>query len=97
MLMRRAPAARRSSYSGRGVQASGYLPIEATADSPVHPSSVAIMHSPRGNDGAFGHLGHLILSMKFFYLLRLKKTPISWYTSYAVGELAFPLKGEVIA
>lgn len=72
------------------MQTSHYLPIEATAYSLAHSSSVAILQSPRGDDGAFGHLRHLILSMKFFYLLRLKKTPISWYTSYAVGELAFP-------
>lgn len=48
--------------------------------------------SPRGN-GGLRPLWHLILSIQFFYLSRLKKTPISWYTSYAVGELAFPSRG----
>ena len=75
------------------MQTSHYLPIEATAYNRAYSSRGAILQSPRGNDGAYGHLGHLILSMKFFYLLRLKKTPISWYTSYAVGELAFPSRG----
>lgn len=30
-------------------------------------------------------------------VFKIEKTPTLWYTLYAVNELAFPLRGEVIA
>jgi hypothetical protein len=98
MLMHRAPAARRASYSGKGVQTRHYLPIKATTCILAHPSKVAVRQSLQGYGRGRRPLWHLILSIQFFYLSifylsRLKKTPISWYTSYAVGELAFPSRG----
>ena len=93
MLMHRAPAARRASYSGKGVQTRHYLPIKATTYILAHPSKVAVRQSLQGYGRGLRPLWHLILSIQFFYLSRLKKTPISWYTSYAVGELAFPSRG----
>ena len=75
------------------MQTRHYLPIEATTYNLAHPSRLAVKQAPQGSDGGLRPLRHLILSIHFFYLSRLKKTPISWYTSYAVGELAFPSRG----